>query len=283
MISTIINDVLNRTKDRFKCFVDPSTRVITNPFVKDYATGQFGLHLHLFLKTPINNFESSNFCIIVHGLPDFSMQGQFKLRHLFFRKISSCEINTQHTIRVWPIVDRDIRQWQQAMFISVIQFMKQPKGMLMRIPSMIWLQSLNKCPVGIRKVSDFSKPIAIIKRISDKDRKFCLVEGSSDLFQGKLPSHMVETATQVVSNLADDDSPFNRRGFENLDPQCALSSLLIKFRNDGTCISFVKPLNSIIQGFEVIASPNKFDSNTIQRMHKTELKHEFNRNDSTGS
>ena len=273
-VRAVREDGINLPDNRPKGLIDSPARIGPNSLTEHYAAGSLSIHLHLFLKAPISDFEGNNLCVIFHRNPQLRMENQFGLDGLEFGEVSPCEREPELPRRIWPVDNSGIRDQQQAMFVGVVKFVEQPKGMrLGTIPSMIWLQTLDKCSLSHREVPNASRPIAVIERTVGKDGKLRFVIRRGSLAQCKLPSHMVKSTTQTVSDFPDQDCPLNRRRFQYFDPEYALSGLLVEFRHEGTTIRLVEPLDAVIQGFEMIASSGELESGTIKWMHMLYSKH----------
>lgn len=78
---------------------------------------------------------------------------------------------------------------------------------------------------------------------------------------------MVESTSEIVGYLTDNNCPFHGRGFKNLNSNDTLPGLLVEFGDEGTRIRTVDPLNSVIKGIEVVVSSAELEFAAIKKMH----------------
>ena len=264
-----IADVIKRSKDwKVFCGIAPAT--------ESYARGDVELHLHLFLHpdSRASFFDikrrdgkrkgvyPSNLCIRAYRHPNLDFRA---------RPEKSSNLMTTH---------RSEQNRDEAMFIGIIQFMKEKKrAMQIPMPSLIWLKSLNACPISpmdtfkTARTFPLSTPKALYlfpsistNRVYGEGR---LVVRGGCFQQGKLPDQKVECRTQVVGDFTDYNTPllgkFGRASFYS---NRIISSLFIEFGPSNDIGIFCEePLRIVIQGYELGFCPLDLSSWPIEWMH----------------
>ncbi|MFC2001200.1 hypothetical protein ACFLUZ_01700 [Chloroflexota bacterium] len=237
IISKRFNDARNIIKNSFKSKDNWAAFYGMAGIAKSYLRSDMGIHLHLILtgKNLSHNVQDcdtfrgkresdSNLCIWFQRYPSFN--------DYFPRQ--TCKLPTSHI----SSQNRD-----EAMFIGLIQLLKKKKGIaLTAIPSLVWLKSLNTCPITptdtlkksqseiIMPESEVSLPVdsnifEVIDRKSGIGRRY----GDIGIPKGKLPDKTIQSRTEVMGNLPNDNTPFNGEGSRTIiNADIIISSLFVE-------------------------------------------------------
>lgn len=248
------------------------------PIAESYARGDVELHLCLFLHL------DSEACTIAMKNGDGKRKrvypANLRIRaywhaNLDFRATpkKSSNLTTTH---------RSKQNWDEPMFIGIIQFTKEKKrAMQIPMPSFVWLKSLNAYPIS--PMDTFKTPRAFPlftpKAICPFSSTSTNIEywegringGSRCFQQSKLPSQEVERRTQVVGDFTDYNAPlFGKFGRASLYYNRIVSSLFIEFGSSNDIgILCEEPFRIFLQGYELCFCPLDLSSWPIEWMHSS--------------
>lgn len=275
--SEIISERFNNTRDFIADVIKSSKdwKVFCGvaPVTESYARADIELHLHLFLhpnsQASIFDIKSgdgkrkgiypSNLCIRAYRYPNLDSRATPE---------KSSNLMTAH---------RSEQNRDEAMFIGIIQFTKKKKwAMQIPMPSLIWLKSLNACPISpmdtfktLRAFPSFTPkatfPSTSTNKVYGEGR---IIGGGGCFQQSKLPGQKVECRTQVVGDFTDYDAPlFGKFGRAFFYSNRIISSLFIEFGSNDIGIFCEEPFRIFIQGYELGSCPFELSSWPIEWMH----------------
>jgi|HubBroStandDraft_6_1064221.scaffolds.fasta_scaffold320191_3 hypothetical protein len=182
-------------------------------WIENYKRGNLKFHFHV----RVSGF--GEYCVMLEGC-DHRIVGD---QHLSF---------TADGLKA----QKRFRHGDQLVFVSRVQFLKQPKRMMIRIGSLVRLQIADQClHFGMHS----SHSIRVKLSGVGANRKLGL--GIGRIASGQSPSNIVEGAAGVVDRIAEDQSPVVlRHGFKHLKPRQILRLVRIMFDDDGIRIVSVE-------------------------------------------
>ena len=237
--------------------------------VEDYLWGDVGLHFHATIRVAL---DSASLCAIFqrHPLCDFNVA--------YLRSPSTVVgVTTERQSSQPNSARKKTGDLNEPMFIGVVYLMKNPKDRVsMPIPSMVWLQTSNDCPVLFPKVdttvcTPSVTSFATTSWAVELDRK----TDFSGIYlrvvqEGQLASQQIQGRPQVVNNLADDYRPLqgNPVVMLGLKAQDIISGVAVSLRNNNTiAVSLDRSVNGVIERLDLLGCPIRLRKRPIERMH----------------
>ena len=249
------------------------------PICKSYARGDFEIHLYLSclfnLRSPITEVENKGIIFEWINITNYCIRIQ---RHTYL------ELTSATNTPLKGCANRpSAKHSNEAMLVGIVQLLKKKNGALpTSIPSLVWLKSLNACPISPMNALQQSQAVSCMPELGDYitvpippismpdkiDRKGSSTIGFRGVFEGKLPSQEVKSRTEIVNNLSNDNSPLVRECGGILNPDVLVSSFSIELGQDNTIgIFFEEPLKSSLQGYELFFYPLDLNSWPIEWVH----------------
>ena len=151
------------------------------------------------------------------------------------------------------------------MFVGVVDLMEEPKRVSPRVPSVIWLRSLNHCLLQRGEVSNQPLPPAseALKGIVDWESR-AVIRGSSP-FQGKLPNQIIQSRPQGMAKLADQEAPFVGGSLRNGGCDEIITSVSVSINSDSVRVVFAHPFDAALKSVVMFTSPVESDPNQFER------------------
>jgi len=244
------------------------------PIAESYARGDPELRLSLFLH------PDSEACTIAVKNGDGRRKRIYptNLRIWAYRHTHLDSRTTPKEPGNLSTTHRSKQNLDEAMFVSITQLTKE-KEWAMQIPvtSLIWLKSLNMCPVSSMDVLEtpWAFPVFAPEAVfpsTSTNRAYGegrIFGGGRCLQQSKLPSQEVECRTQVVGDFTDYNAPlFGEFGRTPLYSNGIVTSLFVEFGSDNDIgVLSEEPFGILLQGYELGLCPLDLSSWPIQRMH----------------
>ena len=228
--------------------------------LKDIFNGDFRLHTHLrtFGVTAIG--YPSDYCAV------FYLGATSKLRrHMLQRDYKSIRLSNSD-----PEVSNTTEKGDdlnKTMFVGIVNVSKKRKR---RIPCLIRLQALDRCPLNIAQSFDVASGSFVVESIRTITDGEVNIPIESRVFeQPQLPKQVVECRPQVVANITDNQGDIGVKLFDLLKPEDTLSCLSVSHNliDNSVGITLLYPLNQIISDLEMFLCSAEFEKRAIERMH----------------
>jgi len=172
--------------------------------------------------------------------------------------------------------DHCANHMDKSVFISVIDIAEEPEGVSVEsFRSVVRLEPLDNCFVGDGdppQIAIFGIDVPwhpIASQFSVKDWK--LQPESSAVVCGQiaeLGNEKVKGGASIMSKISDDGAPFQARPTLDISHQNIVRGLRLRLQGKGIRIRLDKPLDSRVQGIEVLLCPAKLQSWPIQGVHE---------------
>lgn len=235
-------------------------------FPEGYLRHGFRVHLHVFNKALVDN---TGFCAIYEkaGVVQPDQAHQVPHRHL---GASSGFSEYKHGAF-------GSGNLNETVLVGVIQLMKKPESVPIGVRSVIRLQPLNECFLFVRDAPmnhGFSMPHvagATFSLLDEKDweLRFGSMEsaGVNPVEDHKLPDNAIKSRPQIMSDLANDDAPFDGRWLGDFRPERVVVGIDVALTYDNTVFVLLNERFGFRPEFlQVFVSAENLGGRPIKRM-----------------
>jgi hypothetical protein len=219
-----------------------------------YLKGKLKIHVHCRVLS-LGSGDTQEFCAMFQGKP-LGRQSLQRTRSLGKKPVRIPSLVTS----IDEIVATGGR-YEKSVLVYDIEAMESPK--IIEFPSLVWLQQLDtrdhfgararyfSCNLGFN-VGDSRKPIS--------DREGGVVIGRSAANQAQLPSEVIETGSQIVDRITQNDKNLRRTGLDDFEFGNAVSCIGLIIWNCTVGVTFAEQSEFRFEALDVLFGPMDFSS-----------------------
>ena len=232
---------------------------------ESYVRGDAVFHYHIFTE----GTNISDYCAVYQRHPGLEVMDVRKKRFGARPDISDA-------IYAWR-TDED--ELQITVLVGIVHLLEKPKGRPPTpIPSVIWLQPLDLCPVLTSQVRQspampslpLGNPFPWAVQEDGERRPDALDIDRPVLQYGQLADNVVESRPQVVGNLASDNRPSKRSfaGQISFDSEPIETCFAIELGHNNTMRIRLKKMPDVrVEGYDLFMCPVHLGDCTVEYAH----------------
>ena len=221
------------------------------PLPEEYVEGQQGVHVHLR----------------VEALGEGGSMGSIGRNLCVIFKRSEVEVKGPGQMgcvgEIYPGADSHLGDVRCSMFVHVVKLMELPEGIRrIFIPSVVRLQSLDDCLRVWVDAPDFVTAFPILHRPLAKDGELqqprsVVGQGvNANVSEGKLIDEAVESTSEAVEAVPDDEAELRRDGFGKSEVDELLTALSVEMTDVSVRLS-LSPLTDLrLKAVQVMGGPS---------------------------
>ncbi len=246
----VIPDVLKNALHDYPDITPRSRRILER-----YRESALELHFHFFPEREILDTHAKDYCLIAMNLAADP-------RELVMDSTAGIGHFAEH------VLGQNAGQGQEAMLVNIYELIQMPQGVIAKFlhSPMIRLQTLDEC-LGLwgNAVKSMSLEFPLECDAITADRKLV----SRDAVIGRaaldeLPDQVVETGTQIMKTVADNDTE-RQRGIGKIGDKVHHARLSVFLANDSALL--LVPVNLGNYRCQMFLCPDDFLSDSVERCH----------------